>query len=193
MKKHSILEILNKTGQTADIILGILIGGGNLKTMRRKVFYPTMPDFSDKCSNIERDYKNKRKNNLQSLLYQLKKQGFIKKEDRKRGGLWIITLAGKKQLEKLKQTEKLPKLFYKKEIDDGLNIVIFDIPEKYKTKRNWLRRCLLELEFIMLQKSVWTGKNKLPEEFLKDLEELKIIEFIHIFKVSKTGTLKNKY
>ena len=41
----------------------------------------------------------------------------------------------------------------------------------------------------MLQKSVWIGKNKIPEEFLKALAELDLMNFIHILKISKTGTI----
>jgi len=42
----------------------------------------------------------------------------------------------------------------------------------------------------MLQKSVWLGKNKLPEEFLKALAELDLIDFVHIFKIGRAGTIK---
>jgi DNA-binding PadR family transcriptional regulator len=186
MNTYSILKALKITGQTTDVLLGILIGGGNLKTMRRKAFYPTMPEFTQKTKYPAPPQKE----NLYKLLYQLKKQGFIKKEGDGKNGRWIITALGKQRFEKLKNMVRMPKINYQKEKDEGLNIIIFDIPEKYRKKRDWLRRCLSALEFTMLQKSVWTGKNKLPEEFLKDLEELNLIDFIHIFKVSKTGTLK---
>jgi len=45
------------------------------------------------------------------------------------------------------------------------------------------------LGFTMLQKSLWIGSNKIPEEFIEDLKEWKIIEYVHIFEVTKKGTL----
>ena len=67
---------------------------------------------------------------------------------------------------------------------------MFDIPEKEKWKRVWLREVLGLCGFKMLQRSVWAGKNKIPEEFLADLRNFNMLEYVHIFEVSKKGTLK---
>ena len=42
----------------------------------------------------------------------------------------------------------------------------------------------------MIQKSVWQGTTKIPEDFLQDLNDLKIIDFIEIFQISKKGSLE---
>ena len=42
----------------------------------------------------------------------------------------------------------------------------------------------------MIHKSVWIGKEKIPQELIIDLEELKILNFVEIFEVTKQGTLK---
>ncbi|MBI3638356.1 hypothetical protein HY227_01270 [Candidatus Wolfebacteria bacterium] len=149
MNTYSILKALKTAGRTTDILLGILIGGGNFKKMRRKVFYPTMPEFA----NLTEESKHSaslQKENLYKLLYQLKKQEFIKKEGDRKNGYWVITALREKRFDKLKNTVKMPKIFYKKEKSDGLNIIIFDIPETHRKKRSWLRGSLLALEYTML-------------------------------------------
>jgi len=190
MKTQDILGILNKQARVAGVILNLLIGGFNYRAMKRKAFYPTLPDFSE----IKNDNKSfeRQKHNLYSLLQRLEKQGLVKKNKKDNKTFWGITAIGRKKLEKFKSIFHLPKRNYKKEKDDGFNIMIFDIPEKQRFKRLWLRSQLLSIDFSLLQKSVWIGKNKLPEEFLSDLDYLGLMDFIHIFKVNKTGTIKNK-
>ncbi|MDP3015157.1 MAG: hypothetical protein Q8N28_01965 [bacterium] len=191
MKTRLILETLKKTERATDVLLGIFFGGYNYKKMKRKAFYPTLPDPSE-TNEIKFDPRllEKEKHKFYSLLSKLKRQGFIKKN--KKGGkvFWKITPLGEKRFEKLKNFLRFPKFKHKKEKDDGINIITFDIPEKHKTKRDWLRHTLSSLDFIILQKSVWIGKNKIPEEFLKALAELDLMNFIHILKISKTGTIK---
>ena len=87
------------------------------------------------------------------------------------------------------QAKKFPKTIYPKEKDDSPKIVIFDIPERYKSKRNWLRSCLVNLNFKLLQKSVWLGKTKIPIAFIKDIKDLGIFSYIHIFSINKSGTI----
>lgn len=186
MNTRLILEILKKSRKTTDILLNILIGGFNYREFKRKALYPTLPDFSG--ANNKRFLSKKNKNTLYSLLSRLKKQGLVEKERKRKKTYWIITSLGIKRFEKLRNI--FPRSVYKREKNGGLSMVIFDIPERYKTKRDWLRKNLLELEFTMLQKSVFIGKNKLPEEFLKDLADLGLIDFIYIFKITKTGTIK---
>src|SRR3989338_825438 len=69
-------------------------------------------------------------------------------------------------------------------------IISFDIPEKFRRKRDWLREVIQNLGFKMVHKSVWVGNIKLPEQLIFDLERVNILEFIEIFEVTKTGTLK---
>ena len=185
MNTKLILETLKRTERPTNILLNIFLGGYNYKELKRKALYPTLPDFKSSGFGIE-----KTKNNFYALLSRLKKQGFVEKKQKRSGTFWKITPKGQKRLGKFKNIIKFPKLPYKREKDSGLNMVVFDIPEKHRAKRDWLRYVLLSLGFTMLQKSVWMGKNKLPEEFLKALKELDLINFVHILKIFKTGTVK---
>ena len=69
-------------------------------------------------------------------------------------------------------------------------IVVFDVPEKERRKRDWLRSVLKRLELKMVQKSVWIGKVKIPKELLDDLFNLKLLDYVEIFEVSKSGSLR---
>ncbi|MBI5153222.1 MAG: CRISPR-associated endonuclease Cas2 [Parcubacteria group bacterium] len=84
----------------------------------------------------------------------------------------------------------MEKQAYEKKEDTQLNIVLFDIPEPERKKREWLRQELNYLGFTMLQRSVWAGKIKIPKEMLEDLEHYKLLPYIEIIAVTKTGTLK---
>lgn len=126
----------------------------------------------------------RKKHNFHLILSKLKREGLVKTKDDK----WSITNAGKEKL--LKLLKRMPRHSYKKEVDASLKIIIFDIPEKEQKKRVWLRRRLDTLGFKMLQKSVWAGKMKLPEEFINDLKDLKIFQYIDILAVTKTGSIK---
>ena len=70
----------------------------------------------------------------------------------------------------------------------GIMIVTFDVPEKEKRKREWLRECLRLLGFKKLHKSVWMGKEILPEDFIHALRERDMIGYVHILAVDKRGT-----
>jgi len=124
MKMRDVLEILNKQVRMAGVILNVLMGGFDYRGMKRKAFYPTMPDFSGAKSS-EKSFE-KQKHALYSLLCRLEKQGLIEKSKKDNKTFWGITGMGRKKLEKFKSIFYLPKRNYKKEKDDGLNIVIFD-------------------------------------------------------------------
>ncbi len=126
----------------------------------------------------------RKKHNFHLILSKLKREGLVKTRDNK----WSITSAGREKL--LKLAKRMPRHSYKKEVDTSLKIIIFDIPEKEQKRRVWLRRRLDDLGFKMLQKSVWSGKMKLPEEFINDLKDLKIFQYVDILAVTKTGSIK---
>ncbi len=50
---------------------------------------------------------------------------------------------------------------------DGIwRIIIFDVPEKLRGKRDLLRKELVSFGFMQLQKSVWAYPHALPKEFV---------------------------
>lgn len=124
-----------------------------------------------------------KKRNFYNILQKLKNDGLIRRS--KEG--WIATSLGKEKLRFLKA--RFGYKAYPVEKEEELTIIIFDIPERYKSKREWLRRALSEMGFKMVQKSVWSGKVGIPKEFLRDLKELDLLDCIDIFRATRFGSL----
>ncbi len=72
----------------------------------------------------------------------------------------------------------------------GALIISYDIPERLRKERTRIREVLGSLEFEMIHKSVWLGKNLIPEICLREWKQRKVLAYIHIFEVGKSGTLK---
>ena len=128
-----------------------------------------------------------------SLLNHLKRDGLVMK--RKQGGIsvWRITTQGLQYLARSKKQRvnlsDLPKRDYQKKKAIGLIIIAFDVPEKERRKRDWLRANLIGLGFTKLQHSVWMGKVEIPEDFMTDLRTHNMISYVHIFSVNKMGSI----
>lgn len=120
---------------------------------------------------------------LYKTLYSLEKQGLVEKKN----GTWEITRDGKENIMESLQIKKGREYICKK--SEYYTIVSFDIPEKIKAKREWLRETLVNMGFSLLQQSVWIAKKKIPGDFVKDLHSMKIAKFVHIFEVTKHGTI----
>ncbi|MFH0890689.1 MAG: hypothetical protein V1856_01515 [Candidatus Liptonbacteria bacterium] len=117
---------------------------------------------------------------MRVALSRLKKKGWVENK----GGVWSITKRG---LLRFKTSRSgLPK--HSKEAGPqgkGGIIITFDIPEKHKSKRFWLREELIALGFKMLQKSVWLGRLPLPKKFVNDLKEIEIINYMKFFEAKE--------
>jgi len=131
-------------------------------------------------------------NRFKHFMYHLRKEDLVEDVERDNRMFVKLTSSGKKLLQKLRRRkdQSLPERKYPIQEKDELKIIIFDIPEAKKRKRAWLRSALRNLEFTMLQKSVWTGRTKLPQEFIGQLRELNLLPHIEIFTIGKAGTLK---
>lgn len=139
------------------------------------VIYDAQPPEKSKRRSFE--------NNLRVRLSQLKKNGLLINKDNK----WSITSEGKKFLEK---KEKEIKRFFKSEdiLDNREKsrklIIIFDIPEKRRGYRDWLRNELVGFGFNLIQKSVWFGPG-LPKEFVEYLDEVRLLKHIRFFHATE--------
>lgn len=74
---------------------------------------------------------------------------------------------------------------------DGISrLVIFDIPERERKKRDAIRAELIACNFARLQKSVWMGTNPLPEDFITLVDDLRLKGKLHIFSIREQGTIQ---
>jgi len=183
-KTLAILDILLSIPCNAAIIfLAATSGARSLASMEYEYEklgglgnYHILRDLVDDIKEIHRFY---------SLLSKLKKQGLIYKS---KNNKWAITKKGRTKLALL-QKQAIYQKKYEIQLKKELVIVIFDIPEKDRRKRNWIRKTLQELDFKILQRSVWLGRGGLPDEFIKDLRKLELKPHVHIFSIKKSGTI----
>jgi len=113
------------------------------------------------------------------LIAEIKKEGNV---------TFKATKAGRDKHADWKQRHLFLKKYPIQKIKDFI-IVIFDIPEKQRKKRAWLRSALRRLEFEMVQQSVWVGNTKIPEELLSDLHDQRLTGDVEIFVAQKLGSL----
>ncbi|MDO8582579.1 MAG: hypothetical protein Q7R63_01110 [bacterium] len=122
---------------------------------------------------------------LRALVAKLKKEKLVTASPTG----WRITNAGREKMQKLAD-RLLRKKSYPEEKAPALTIVMFDVPEKYKGYRDWMRAAIRGCGFDQLQKSVFAGNVRLPEEFINDLDRLSLLRYVEIFSVSEKGTLE---
>jgi len=121
-----------------------------------------------------------------SLLSRLRRQGLVERRGSKGSSLWSLTDRGKEWLEKNKKSviSAVP-------AEDGIiRLVIFDVPERERRKRDSIRAELIGFNFRQLQKSVWIGHSPLPVSFIELIDELNLKNSVHIFSVREAGTLE---
>ncbi|MEK9174910.1 MAG: hypothetical protein AAB725_02990 [Patescibacteria group bacterium] len=123
------------------------------------------------------------KPSFSSILSQLSQEGLIKRNGGRKQAFWLLTPKGKKRV-------KSRTRFMEPTKPDGVpRLVVYDIPEADKRKRNLVRNELVACNYKQLQKSVWLGYSPLPENFIKSLEDMKLEGKVHVISIQKRGTL----
>ena len=188
-KTKRILGLLKHRALTAMEILEAILptSRDTYKVTKNMLGYMDVPRFDYK------DWQRQEEKKFYVLLAKMRREALIVKRKIGKKTFWESTGKGLKRLGLVLKSLSLnlPEKNYKKEKSNDLTLIVFDIPEKFKYKRVWLRKYLRNLGFQMLQRSVWIGKYKIPEDFIHDLRELKILSNTHILKIQKTGSLVN--
>ncbi len=190
-----ILEKLQNAALTTAELLDILIldRGTHYKRLRgiaipkRKSRPAWNPEYEAR-RRVEEE-----RQRFYSILTKLRRQKFIQRAERRRSAQWNITVKGLKHIEELRDAIRRAfpsKSKYASEAKNEWKIIIFDIPEREKNKREWLRSVLNHLGLKMLQKSVWTGKIGIPKDFLEDLHNLHMLDYVEIFAITKSGSIR---
>jgi DNA-binding transcriptional regulator PaaX len=127
----------------------------------------------------EREFKKYKTESIKVALSRLHKKGYV---DNSPLG-WSMS---KKGIRRLKETNLLSYISspFKKDSAPSM-IVSFDIPEKDRFVRHWLRSQLKIFGYKMLQQSLWLGPSPLPLSFIKRLEDLNIRKNVKTFKITK--------
>mgnify|MGYP003393381075 FL=1 len=129
-----------------------------------------------------RSRKSLNKKSIRTILSRMKNKGLLKNKERQ----WSITAEGK---ELLKGRNSDIRRFFPSEKQTVKKaaknlIIIFDIPEKQKRYREWLRSELILFGFDMVQKSVWLGP-ALSQEFIEYLNEIRLLKHIRFFSAEE--------
>lgn len=104
-------------------------------------------------------------------------QGIVEEKD----GKFRLAKKGKSLLQKIFSIKKT----LNKKWDGKYRVVIFDIPEKKKKLRNWIRDELYDLNYKLLQKSVFIGRYPLTKEIIEKISEYKIDKNVNYLLVEK--------
>lgn len=151
------------------------------------VFFPSKYSYAAMWRpllGLERAKKIKKKT-VAAILWRLKQEGLVERIGAKKIAKWRLTPEG---MQKLKE-EKTSHFLKNPVSDDITRLVIFDIPEQERRKRDVIRTELITCHFKQLQKSVWIGIYPLPEEFITLIDDLKLNGNVHIFSVREKGTI----
>lgn len=162
---------------TEEILTILSDYSGGYRLMRRKALGFTFD--SAKNSRPKKD------EYLRVVLTRLKNRDLIENKNH----IWRITKKGRGYLKKINKFRHFQIDKHDKRQDKEKMIIAFDIPEKKKIYRNWLRSELVNLDFKPIQKSVWLGPAPLPESFVSYLSEINIFSYLKFFKVRKEDLL----
>ena len=92
------------------------------------------------------------KRHLRTAIGRLRKRNLIYGEKRGRKLVFALTEAGEQEAQKIRLKLEMAK---PKRWDGKWRIIIFDVPEKIRGKRDLLRKELAAFGFTQLQRSVW--------------------------------------
>jgi DNA-binding transcriptional regulator PaaX len=169
-------NILNDTFDMAALVFGFLIDLGEMtvETFLNPSLYADLPS-----GNLRFSLKNNKPKEatIKQTINRMQKHGLIKKE----GGKYVLTLIGKNITKYILGRKKV----FEKKWDKKYRVVIFDIPEKKKHSRDWLREELYLLKYEKLQESVLVGKFPLPKDLIREIKNKKINKFVDYLLVEK--------
>ena len=126
---------------------------------------------------------------ISTLLCRLRKEGLVASAGTKRKTVWTITGKGKKLLRDVPSRKLVITDYELPPEDHVIRLVSFDIPERQRSKRDWLRKTLLSCDYNLLHKSVFIARRPLPDQVLEEIEELDLTQYVHIVGLDKKGTL----
>ncbi|MDP3935357.1 MAG: hypothetical protein Q8Q46_04040 [Candidatus Giovannonibacteria bacterium] len=133
------------------------------------------------------------KRHLRTAISRLRKRNLIFGERIGKKLVFALTEIG--ELEAQKITLKL-QMSKPKRWDGKWRIIIFDVPEKIRGKRDLLRKELNNFGFTQLQRSVWAYPYPLPKEFVELWDNAGILKYCVVFEavnVTDIGALKQFY
>ena len=161
------------SGSTAkEILLYLLIGGGITLGIANPAFL-TPAIFI--AHYLREEQKNKReKERIKSAFYYLRKKKLISIQKQRGKVALSLSKAGKDKADLYKIQSRLYRKKEAKKWDGNWHLVIFDIEDNVRIKRDALRTLLFRSGFKQLQKSVWIYPYDCKEEigYVKEIFDI---------------------
>jgi len=139
--------------------------------------------YRDKI-RLQREYqRQKAKKNFHQFVGYLQRKGYIKVKTLEGTKGIVLTPKGAERVLQVKR-----KLKEKKKRKDGKWImIIFDIPEKQKKAREYLRDALVDLGYQKLQQSVWVCPYDVYKETEEAVRSYRIIPYVKLFLIEEVS------
>ncbi|HUY69474.1 MAG TPA: CRISPR-associated endonuclease Cas2 [Candidatus Tyrphobacter sp.] len=178
-------KIAEGVEESGDLIIALLTAGygASYKELEHAKEKASSGRLNQKWLSDKKRIKQNAFNNINYLI----RQGFISRDSRHK---FFLTRSGGLKLKEYKERGSLPQSRYDLKKSVNWVLVAFDVPEKERRKRDWLRSALKNMGFQSVQKSFFIGQIKIPETFLKDLTGLNLINCVEIVEMGRHGTLE---
>lgn len=160
------MDKLRTTPSKTQVVLSILaeIGTGTIKAFFPHPYYHTFCQHGSKQS-------------LYSATKRLREAGLIVKK----ADIFYLTEKGEKEAFWANMNLEFHSYSAKKKIppkwDGKWRIIFFDVPEKKKQHRNYLRSIIKGVGFKEFQKSIWVYPHKVPDFLIEILQEDNILPY----------------
>ena len=152
-------EEIKEAGRVLTLTKTALIMLGDLAAVTVTSFWPH-PYYHTFCNHRERSFK--------TTLSRMKRDGLIKR-DPNAEKFFVLTKRGEREREKALRHINIESA--KREKWDGKwRVLFFDVPEKQRKLRNFLRAELIDYGFEPLQKSVFVSPFRIAEDIIEVLE-----------------------
>jgi len=172
--KDTVLEQRGKELKEASRVLSLtkaaLIMVGDMTAVTIAAFWPH-PYYHAFCEHRNRSFR--------STMVRLQQQGLVKKGNDS-SGFFTLTSEGEKERTRALRRIHIESRKSNEPWDGKWRILTFDIPEKYKKYREFLRAELIDYGFMQLHKSVWVTPFHSAEDLKTTIEDLGMTRWVKL-------------
>jgi DNA-binding MarR family transcriptional regulator len=191
-----VIEALNTHGMYVHDMLDVLWPGSSVTGRKTREELREMYNARGERRRVT-DLVNeavRSRQRVYSLLYYLEREGLVarRRSPGVRAAFFSLTSKGKDKHKSLSgDLSWYGRIVggYEATPSDDITLIVFDIPERDRKKRAWLRYVLEKMGFVLVQKSVWAARLIVPEQFVRDLEAIDVLKYVLIACVAKEGMI----
>lgn len=186
-----ILDGLTDLALAVPDMIGAILDAGYGASMS-KIDYHYNRTISGANHGANRESRRREYQRYSMMVRYLREQGML--AERRSGEVLkvYITKKGRQKLARMRLERRNDKPGYGYEKSPGKKVIIvtYDIPEKQRKDRDWLRAILQRIGLKAMQQSVWIGKVAIPRLLIEDIAVRRMTGFVEIIEVGGTGTFQ---